>query len=157
LRKVSTQNDALEPRVAFDRERRRLLLAARKAANDSVDARHPLVDPHIERIYAIIERQRKKHQSHSLCDIVSDELGRRFGWALEEGEYRGPEVEDESEGSISPYWHSWNRLADGTIVDATANQFGDSDPIRVILPNDPRQQYYRKDADFKPGFTNPIL
>ncbi len=124
---------------------------------DSVDARHPLVDPHIERIYAIIERQRKKHPSQSLCDIVSDELHRRFGWAFEEGEYRGPEVDDESEGSISPYWHSWNRLADGTIVDATANQFGDSDPIRVIPPNDPRQQHYHKNPDFKPRFTNPIL
>jgi hypothetical protein len=80
-----------------------------------------------------------------------------LGWALEEGEYRGPEVAAESVRSILPYWHSWNRLADDTIVDATANQFGDSDPIRVILPDDPRQQHYRKEPDFKPGFTNSIL
>jgi hypothetical protein len=157
LRKVSTQNDAPEPRVAFGREHRRSPLVARKAVKDSIDARHPLVDPHIERIYAIIEQQRREHQLKSLCDIVSDELRRRFGWALEEGEYRGPEVAAESERSTSPYWHAWNRLADGTVVDATANQFGDSDPIRVILPDDPRQQHYRKEPDFKPAFTNAIL
>lgn len=54
--------------------------------------------------------------------------------------YAGPEI-----GGEGNYFHSWNRSPDGTIVDATANQFGDANPIRVIPPNDPRQHYYLAD------------
>ena len=56
-----------------------------------------------------------------------------------DGTYYKPKVPQHSQ---ILYRHTFVRLPDGSIVDVTANQFGDADPIRVIGPNDPRQLFY---------------
>lgn len=56
------------------------------------------------------------------------------------GQYVGP---DRDKDRISrPYPHHWLRFTDGMILDPTANQFGDNDPIRIVPLDDPRQKHY---------------
>jgi len=40
------------------------------------------------------------------------------------------------------YLHWWLRFEDGTILDPTANQFGESDPVRILRLNNPLQEHY---------------
>jgi hypothetical protein len=56
------------------------------------------------------------------------------------GQYAGPDRAADRQNR--PYPHHWLRFADGTILDPTANQFGDDDPIRIVPLDDPRQTYY---------------
>jgi hypothetical protein len=75
------------------------------------------------------------------CNQSAAALHEAFGWCEEYGVYDGPEVRKRGRRRRR-YEHRWNRLPDGTIVDATANQFGDADPVRVLPVGDARQAYY---------------
>jgi hypothetical protein len=59
------------------------------------------------------------------------------------GKYAGPEVD-----GMLAYHHWWNVAADGTIIDATANQFSgegkNAPPVRIIPADDIRQSWYVK-------------
>ena len=67
--------------------------------------------------------------SPKVCFQMSDFLARKLGWKQESGYFRG-------EG------HYWNRRSDGTIVDATCDQFGEDEPLRIVPPGDPLQDEY---------------
>lgn len=72
------------------------------------------------------------------CGDVSDELAAQFaaeGWVVEEGSYLGPGGRGQ---------HAWNRLADGSVLDATADQYGHA-PVMVVPPGDDRQAWYAPD------------
>lgn len=71
---------------------------------------------------------------------VRDEV---LNWSLREGGiYVGPDIFREDENDVGPYAHHWLRLEDGSILDATANQFGDEDIVRVLPLWDHRQIWY---------------
>jgi hypothetical protein len=75
------------------------------------------------------------------CNQCAAALHEAFGWCEEYGVYDGPEVRKRGRPRLL-YEHRWNRLPDGTIVDATANQFGDADAVRILPVGDARQAYY---------------
>ncbi len=77
-----------------------------------------------------------------VCDLVADNAEIELGWCFAGGRYAGPtEIPPIGPGPTS---HCWNVLPDGTIVDATANQFIPDEPMpRVIPPHDDRQSWYR--------------
>jgi hypothetical protein len=73
------------------------------------------------------------------CGVTSEEIAATLGWPEFYGAYR---VTDESMPE-----HAWNVMPDGTIVDATADQFG-GQPVTVIPPGDPRAaRYLDQDGD----------
>lgn len=64
------------------------------------------------------------------CGWLSEIIERDYGWLCEGGCYLTPA------GHID---HFWNLLPDGSILDASADQFGENgDGIRISNPNDPR-------------------
>ncbi len=58
--------------------------------------------------------------------------------------------------------HAWNRTRDGSIIDASREQFGDTKGIHVIKPDDPRFHEYTELSEYSKGgaqygeFTVPI-
>lgn len=81
------------------------------------------------------------------CGEVAAKINSRLGWVMEGGAYRGPEIVPEAWSNSDPslnteYGHCWNVRPDGAIVDATADQFGDIDPVRIIPVGDERWQWY---------------
>lgn len=78
-----------------------------------------------------------KEGSLAVCDIVSSYLKNELGWYQANGFYVGSDIEVNDK---IPYFHCWNILPDGTIVDATANQFScnrEGDIVRVVGIDDP--------------------
>jgi hypothetical protein len=74
------------------------------------------------------------------CGDVADELAERFsveGWLVVEGTYIGPGTR--SRGSE----HAWCLTLDGSIVDATLDQYGNDNPVALIPLGDERQNWYR--------------
>jgi hypothetical protein len=71
------------------------------------------------------------------CGIVSEENEVRFGWPAIWGTHDDLGDPDEE--------HVWNRLPDGSILDATRDQFGDRAGrcVRIIRPQDPEYARYR--------------
>jgi hypothetical protein len=135
------------------REPRRLRLAALfkkmmlhendKESLLSNNALHPLpIDENtLQRVTKIALQIQKETQRIRACNEVGCALQERFGWCDEYGVYDGPEVRGRGRRRFR-YEHRWNRLPNGTIVDATANQFGDLHPVRIIPRKDSRQKYY---------------
>ncbi|HVX42480.1 MAG TPA: hypothetical protein VHC49_01270 [Mycobacteriales bacterium] len=101
------------------------------------DPRDPAV---VRRIYEIRAevRRRDARPNDGRCGNVSSALAAEFGW---EGRWGYLRLLD---GTVS-WIHCWNRLADGTIVDATADQYqrlwlGD---VVILDPSDPKAANYR--------------
>lgn len=97
-------------------------------------------------------------QIEEFCGAITGELTKFIienygeGFACEEkGVYVGDDKENSAgfnklDGQVQ---HEWIRLADGTIVDASAGQFVEDkdsitneDRLRIITPDDPRQDWY---------------
>lgn len=70
------------------------------------------------------------------CAFVAEELLDRFGWEIEAGVYLA------SDGSPIGH-HVWNRLPEGAILDATADQFCEGYDVRVVEPTDPEFGRFR--------------
>lgn len=104
--------------------------------NDATDPRDPAV---LRRIYEVRGevRRRDARPNDGRCGNVTSALKSEFGWESRHGYLRL------LDGTVS-WVHCWNQLADGTTVDATADQFqglwlGD---IVVIDPSDPKSANY---------------
>lgn len=67
------------------------------------------------------------------CVWVAECIEHEFGWSVQWGHYSSPEY-----GNGVHVDHLWNVLPDGRILDATADQFGDGDNIRITDGDDPR-------------------
>ena len=109
-------------------------LAAAHAEHDAAHAwRHGTRAARLMRLGA------DEHYPHAClnnCGSVSAELAMRFGWVYEEGRWHGPGA------PARGHEHAWNRLPDGTILDATLDQYGLEDPVGVFAAGDRRQQWY---------------
>ena len=81
------------------------------------------------------------------CHAVADILMSKYGWPSEYGVYLAPSMEPVGGD------HSWNRLPDGSILDATADQFQEGHDIRMVPPGDPEQARFRPEwsPDYNPG------
>ena len=79
-----------------------------------------------------------------MCFEVAKEVEDRYGWPVVRGVYC---VEPDFAVAVLDgrvYEHDWNRLPDGSILDATAGQFNASGPIvRVIPPGSREHGFYR--------------
>lgn len=78
-----------------------------------------------------------------VCGVVAAIAQGEIGWQAVSGRYAGHDCEYVRNYPDDSVRHCWNVLPDGTIVDATANQFDVSEPMpRVIPTGDPRQTWY---------------
>lgn len=79
-------------------------------------------------------------RSARVCYEISTEIARLLGWQVESGFF--------TDGGIR-VGHYWNRLPDGTILDATHDQFEPDrdDPVRIVGPADPAQADYEPTRD----------
>lgn len=103
-----------------------------------------------------------KGQIEEFCGAVTDQLekfiwrkyGKKAGCA-EQGQYNGEGAENSTDFNQieKTVKHEWFRLADGTIIDGAGGQFVDErktvrneDRLRIIFPDDPRQNWYNPDT-----------
>lgn len=71
------------------------------------------------------------------CGFVATDLAKTYGWVAYGGIYH-------SEDGRPIGDHVWNvHVPTGTIIDATADQFGEGDGVRVLTPTDPLHARYR--------------
>src|SRR5579875_915253 len=94
---------------------RRFDNAGRMIASRSVDPSDPAV---VQRIYEIRGevRRRDARPNDGRCGNVAAALEAEFGWPSQHGYLKLLDA------TVS-WIHCWNRLPNGTIVDATADQF----------------------------------
>jgi hypothetical protein len=84
-----------------------------------------------------------------VCQRVSQYLEARFGWACERGVYLAADGEPIA-------CHLWNRLPDGGLIDATADQFGEGADVLLVAPdNAPLLTRFRAEwsEDCNPGLS----
>ena len=76
---------------------------------------------------------------------MSEWLEAEYGWTRVDGVYT---TADYKEPIVTG--HYWNLLPDGSILDATADQLGEGDDIRVVPPSSPTYHRYRPEfnADY---------
>lgn len=100
----------------------------------------------VAEIAAIREEVRRAEGAGGQCGFVAEILADRYGWTAVAGMYLAPSLEPIGD-------HVWNVMADGTIVDATADQFCEGHDVRIVPPDDPAQSRYRSEwtADYNPG------
>jgi hypothetical protein len=78
-----------------------------------------------------------------VCGVVAAAAHFELGWMCVPGRYAGPDEPYVANYPGESVRHCWNVLPDGTIIDATANQFAlDEAMPRVIPPDDHRQSWY---------------
>lgn len=83
------------------------------------------------------EEVRRINGGDGMCHEVSEWIEGEYGWERVDGTYCA------RNGDVICSPHYWNRMPDGSILDATADQFGEGNDIRIIRPNDPEQKRYR--------------
>lgn len=97
------------------------------------------VEENLERVRAIRRRVRlASGRPDGRCGKVSEEIEAELGWAYRWGHLRL------LDGGIC-WIHCWNQLPDGTVVDATADQFEERwlGDMVVLPPEDPHHTCYR--------------
>lgn len=121
-------------------------------------ASHATVPPglsvagYMDEIKAMRDGIRAEMGGGGMCHMVTEWL------QGEKGLGRLPVSYLDREGVIISDGHYVNFLPDGTIVDATADQFGEGHDVRVLAPSDPEYGRYRPefDSDYNPS-TAPEL
>ena len=100
--------------------------------------------PHV---LALRAETRIENGGGGMCHLVTEALAHERGWG------RLPVSYLDADGEIVSDGHYVNLLADGTIVDPTADQFGEGHDVRVLPPDDPEYGRYRPefDSDYNPG------
>ena len=86
------------------------------------------------------------------CSQSTEFLEARFGWPRMCGTYLSKTLEPLGD-------HCWNFLADGSIIDITADQFKEPGygGIKIVRPNNPEYYRYRTEygVDYYPGGQHP--
>ena len=112
----------------------------------AASAEGKLTTEHWAFIDDLIERASQRYKTPKVCHQVSEALARRFGWEVASGSYRG-------------VGHYWNVMPDGTILDATRDQFDEDEaPVGMFPPGDPEQALYRRTTRTASGpvFEGPL-
>jgi hypothetical protein len=91
----------------------------------------------LEQIRVIRDQIRAEEGGGGMCHYVAETLAARLGWEDISGVYTS------LQGEVICEAHHWNRMPDGTIVDATADQFGEGHDVRLVLPGDDDYPRYR--------------
>lgn len=85
----------------------------------------------------VVEEIRTDEGLGGQCGFVAEMLAIRYGWDMYGGIYHSPDGRPIGD-------HQWNvHTPTGTIIDATADQFGEGTHVRVIAPSDPLHARYR--------------
>ncbi|MBA4797549.1 MAG: hypothetical protein H2043_09125 [Rhizobiales bacterium] len=71
------------------------------------------------------------------CFEVSCFIQHTFGWVRVDGVYALPD-------GRPIFLHSWNALSDGSLLDGTADQFGEGDDVGIYPRNSPSFLRYRE-------------
>jgi hypothetical protein len=89
---------------------------------------------------------RVDNEGGGACHLVSEIIEDEWGFERQDGTYCTPDQRDICVG------HYWNLLPDGSILDSTADQFGEGNNIRIVSPKDPEFKRYHprfpKDFDY---------
>ncbi|MGY3581955.1 hypothetical protein ACVIGB_001122 [Bradyrhizobium sp. USDA 4341] len=83
------------------------------------------------------------------CGDVAEYICSRWGWANVGGVYLAPSLEPIGD-------HVWNVLPDGSILDATADQFSEGHDVRFLLKDSPDFRRYRPEwtIDYNPDLAD---
>lgn len=114
-------------------------------------------DPHTHRadvwenkfapaIVAERETIRVEESGGGMCHMVTESLWSKHGWA------RLPVTYLDVRGDVISCGHLICALPDGSLLDATVDQFGEGDGVRVVKSNEPDYARYRPEFD---GDVNP--
>lgn len=114
-------------RLTIPESMRSTKTAARKQA--------PLTPAVMKKLQAELKELREE-EGEGQCYTMAEVLENRFGWEKTAGFYMEP-----GRGHDGHSDHAWNVLNNGTIVDATHDQFGSPD-VAVIGPSDPEYKRY---------------
>jgi hypothetical protein len=113
-----------------------------EAAAHTAAARHP-TDPeeltagHLDDIRAMVHRVRSDECHGGQCGFTSENLARQHGWPMYGGIYHARDGRPIGD-------HVWNvHEPSGTIIDSTADQFGEGHDVRVLPPTHPDHARYR--------------
>jgi len=86
---------------------------------------------HWDYLSDLVDRVGQREKTPKVCWQVFSAIDHKLGYPQESGYYRG-------EG------HYWNRLPDGSILDASHDQFEeDDDPVRIFAPGDPEHGHFK--------------
>lgn len=104
----------------------------------------------VDRIRELREEIRIEEGGGGMCAIVSEVLYVEHGWEIRSGVYTT------KNGEVICEAHLWNVATDGTLIDATADQFGEGHDIRIIAPDDPDYPRYREEwyQDWNPDVAH---
>jgi hypothetical protein len=98
------------------------------------------------------DRVRANAGGGGCCHLVADEIETLFGWPRFSGSYLA------TSGDVICSAHVWNLLPDGAVLDATADQFGETEMVRVVESDSLDHRRYRLEwyEEFNPG-THPNI
>jgi|GEM_PF-3002947 hypothetical protein len=91
----------------------------------------------ITSIIALRNEIREGEGGGGMCHFVSEALSGLYGWERIDGTYTT------RKGEVICGAHLWNKLPNGILIDATADQFGEGHDIRVLHIGDPEYSRYR--------------
>ena len=96
---------------------------------------------------AVILKDLRESDGAGQCTTMAEILNQKYGWEIDSGFYLQPGKMHNGHGD-----HVWNVLKDGTIIDATHDQFGEPD-INVVSPSSPGYKSYHA---YCGSFTCPL-
>jgi len=107
----------------------------------------------VDYLIRLRDEVREMEGGGGMCGIVTEELHDLFGWDRLAVSYLSPS------GELITSGHFVSLLSDGTIVDPTADQFGEGRNVVVLSPGDQGYGRYRPEfyQDFHPGTHPDVL
>lgn len=104
-------------------------------------------DSLVPAIETMREAIRIEQEGGGMCHLVSEWLWDKYGWERLPVTYLDPH------GRVICAGHLINALPDGSLLDSTADQFGEGHSVRVLRPGDPDYGRYRPEFDEE---VNPV-
>jgi hypothetical protein len=90
--------------------------------------------PHLA-ITKLAAKEQDVQHTFQCCERIAYLIELKYHYRHVYGQYTGPEIN-------GIYTHHWNITPNGTIIDATANQFGDKLPVHIVYDYDIRHKWY---------------
>lgn len=134
---------AVHPLIEQNRKALHAFIIAHLGHNLAGSPWDPVLIAYIEQMR---EETRVEQQGGGMCHLVSEWLEHDHQWL------RLPVSYLSAAGELICAGHYVNVLPDGSIVDATADQFGEGHSVRHLKPDDPAYGQFRPefDSDYNP-------